>query len=207
LPFLKDKADKEFELVKQRESMSGEIDKILATKGVENLEKRQEKLVPDLGQYATSPAEAEKIKASLADAKSALFNLNNIINLRKDKGVEFLEREDVNVGKNAAADLKLQLKTMYSLGVLSKSDLDMLDKLVPNDPTQMDWSPFGDPVMAKMEAFRTNLLEKVKNNLTSRGMDPTAILQTLNPQAAGPRATLDDAGKARLEALRAKKGL
>lgn len=170
----------------------------------EKTKDQEARYIPDLRQYATGAPEAEQIKKQIGNLKTAMYNLDNIIDVRERKGVEFFDRNEVKIGKTMASDLQLQLKELFTLGVLSNSDLRMLQRLIPDDPTANDWTPFGDPILVQMKAFRGSLIQKIKNNLESRGLDPTPILQQLAPREPTKEFGLTDNEERRLRELEAK---
>lgn len=110
---------------------------------------------------AKTKNDAKLIKDAHSSYLDSKMGVQELIDLRKSKGAEFMDREAVAKGKMAAANLLLQYKTLVKLGVLSKDDYRLLDRIVPQDPLQVDvmedtpakLAQFDKEVDRKMDAF------------------------------------------------------
>lgn len=124
--------------------------------------KREEKMegmrVGDLG-YANTVEDAKDLKQAMELKKDFDSKLDEMIALReKHNGGALLNREDVARGKQLSKDLLLAYKNMAKLGVLSKSDEDIINAIVPEDPLEYN-SPLAamqgqDPTLNRLKKFR-----------------------------------------------------
>lgn len=130
-------------------------EKALNSNKEDRAEDKQRELMTPYGE-ANTKDDAKKLK----DAHEMKSNFDNkidqLIALRKDKGVEFLDREAVARGKQLSKDLLLQYKDMAKLGVLSVSDEKILNAIIPPDPTAMDWVPGQDSILSNLESFKAD---------------------------------------------------
>lgn len=122
--------------------------------GIKMDEKRQALKTP-YG-LANSVDDAKKLK----DAHEAKMNfdskLQEMISLRKKYGTEYFNREAVARGKQLSKDLLLEYKNMAKLGVLSKSDEDIINAIIPDDPLGQDFAPGQDPILSNLEKFKAD---------------------------------------------------
>jgi hypothetical protein len=107
------------------------------------------------GVFAKTKDDAKKLKDA-AVAKDQFANaMNQMIALRKKHGGgAVLNREDVAVGKQLATEAQIAWKTMASLGVLSASDIKMMNDVIPQDPLEYNFSGIAgmDPTQARLES-------------------------------------------------------
>jgi hypothetical protein len=83
---------------------------------------------------ANDPEGAKKVRDTAAIHEDITSIINDMKALRKAKGREVLDRQSVAAGQTYGNTLLLKMKDMYKLGVLSKSDEAILDKILPRDP-------------------------------------------------------------------------
>lgn len=133
---------------------------------------KEERFVPSLGQYAISKKDADDTKSALATNKSIQRSVNELIELRKKYGGgNVTNREDVARAKQTATKLLLKYKNLETLGVLSKTDIALIDNLVPQNPLEMN--PSGlvgqDPTMAKLQQLSNFIDDDIDTFLEARG--------------------------------------
>lgn len=149
---------------------------------------QSEDLWTPLGQAKTKN-DAKLIKDAHASYLDSKMGVQELIDLRKKKGAEFLDRESVAKGKMAAANLLLQYKTLVKLGVLSKDDYRLLDRIVPQDPLQVD---IMEDTPAKLAQFDKEVDRKMDSFARSYGVQspakPEAEEKSSRPKA-GQRKT------------------
>lgn len=90
-----------------------------------------------MGQAKTKN-DAKILKDAYTGYEGTKTNLDDLIATRKEKGAEVMDRKSVNQAKTIAADLTVQYKDLAKLGVLSKDDYRLLERLIPTDPLQFD---------------------------------------------------------------------
>lgn len=100
-------------------------------------DKTTDELWTPMGQAKTKN-DAKIIKDIYMGYEGSRSNLDELIDLRKQKGAEVADRKSVNRAKTIAADLTVQYKDLAKLGVLSKDDYRLLERLIPSDPLQFD---------------------------------------------------------------------
>jgi len=113
---------------------------------------------------ARTKIDAKILKDGQIEKESFDRQLQKMIALRKEYGFEVLNREAVDSGKQLSKDLLLTYKNMAKLGVLSKSDEDIVNAIIPQDPLALGFSGTGeDPILARLE----QLSEKVNTDFKS----------------------------------------
>lgn len=100
-------------------------------------DKSADELWTPMGQAKTKN-DAKIVKDIYTSYEGSRTNLDELIDLRKSKGAELMDRKSVNRAKTIAADLTVQYKDLAKLGVLSKDDYRLLERLIPADPLQFD---------------------------------------------------------------------
>jgi hypothetical protein len=120
--------------------------------GIRMDEKRQALTTP-FG-LANTEQDAKDLKGAFESKRSFDRKLNELIQLRKDYGVEYLNRDAVARGKQLAKDLLLEYKDMAKLGVLSQSDEKILNAIIPDDPLGQDFALGQDPILHKLTKFK-----------------------------------------------------
>lgn len=113
----------------------------------------------------------------LKEAHEAKANFDNkieqMIKLReKHGGGAIMNREDVQRGKQLSKDLLLEYKNMAKLGVLSKSDEDIINAIIPEDPLQYN-SPIAalqgqDPTLSRLRSFKSDSDKDFQNRVATR---------------------------------------
>jgi len=156
-------------------------------KAEKELEKRKER--ETLFGVARTPDDAKKLKEA-SEMKSKLdAQINELIALRESKGAEVLDRDAVGRAKQLSKDLLLTKKNLENLGVLSQSDRDIVNEIIPDDPLQFNMSQlFGqDPTLTKLKAFRSDtnrdFEERLKNRLENYQGPQNAGLSPADEQA------------------------
>lgn len=131
-----------------------------------------DKYVPSLQQYALTAEDAKEMKKASSDLASVKSGLSRLKEIRSKYGSEIANRPVVKEAKTIATDMLLKYKNIAQLGVLSESDKELLDRLIPADPTQFEWTGSTN---AQLDAF---------GKLVERGYSELAISKGLNPSAA-----------------------
>lgn len=122
---------------------------------------------------ARTEDDAKKLKEASAEKEKFDSALKEMISLReKHGGGAIMDREDVARGKQLSKDLMLAYKNMASLGVLSKSDQDILNKIIPDDPLAYN-NPIAamqgqDPILSSMKKFKDDSQRNFETNLNQR---------------------------------------
>jgi len=110
--------------------------------------------------YGTARNEKEFLEISEGIIAKNTFDeqLDELIKLRKDLGTEFLDRKAVRRAQQIGYKLLIDYKKMAGLGVLSKADYDLLNKIIPADPLQVDiyewWDKDLDPTLHQLEKLK-----------------------------------------------------
>lgn len=123
--------------------------------------------VPGVG-VALNEDDAKKLKEAKEMKLKFDRQINELISLRKDKGVEYFDRESVGRGKQLSKDLLLTYKNLAKLGVLSQADQDIVDKIIPADPLGQDWMPWQDSTLHRLVKFKGDLDADYENQLGTR---------------------------------------
>ena len=157
----------------------------IAIQAGKDAEKKSEKMeqlrIGELG-YAQTPEDAKQLKSAVESKQQFDNRLDELISLReKHHGGALLNREDVGRAQQLSKDLLLQYKDMAKLGVLSVSDENILNAIIPSDPLQYS-SPLAglqgqDPTLFKLKKFKQDAAidfdSKLSNRLRREG-GPTA---------------------------------
>lgn len=105
---------------------------------------------------ANTPDDAKQLKEAFEAKKNFDSKIKEMIALREKYGAEYLNREAVARGKQLSKDLLLEYKNMAKLGVLSQSDENIINAIIPADPLGQDWAPGQDPILSNLEKFQTD---------------------------------------------------
>lgn len=140
------------------------------SKAARDYEKNQ-KLETTYGMARTED-DAKQLKSAAETKAKFDSQLQELINLRKDKGVEYLDRNAVARAKQLSRDLLLGYKDLAKLGVLSQSDENILNDIIPADPLGQDWAPGQDPTLHKLEKFQGDVTRDFDSRLDQRLRDP-----------------------------------
>lgn len=119
---------------------------------------------------ARTADDAKQLKEATELKKSLDAQINELIALREAKGAELLNRDVVGRAQQLAKDLLLTKKNMEKLGVLSESDKDIVNEIIPSDPTQFHFSQLvgQDPTMTKLKAFKSDTERDFNERLKTR---------------------------------------
>lgn len=169
---LKLKREQEMMDLRKREVVAQEKNAGLARQ--EKLQEKMQGLKTPYG-LANTEDDAKKLKEAHESKVSFDQKLQELINLRKDKGVEYMDREAVARGKQLANDLLLEYKNMAKLGVLSQSDEKIINSIIPSDPLGQDWALGQDPVLTNLTKFKE---DKDKEFATKVGTRTRAGVET-----------------------------
>ena len=114
--------------------------------------------VPGVGVGRTLK-DSTDVKSGTIAKKKFDSQLDEMIALRKKhEGGNITNRADVARGKQLSKDLLLSYKNMAKLGVLSKSDENIINTIIPKDPLAYSASDFGlggnDAILHKLNQFK-----------------------------------------------------
>jgi len=137
---------------------------------------------------ANTPDDAKQLKEAFEAKRNFDDKIQEMMDLRsKHKGGAIMDREDVARGKQLSKDLLLEYKNMSKLGVLSKSDEDIINAIIPEDPLQYN-SPLAylqgqDPTANRLKKFKESSDKDFKTRVSTRTRDGVAT-------AAAPQKTI-----------------
>lgn len=171
--------------------------------GIKMDEKRIERSTP-YGE-ANTPDDAKKLKEAHEMKKNFDGKIKELISLReKHGGGAILNRDDVGRAKQLSKDLLLAYKDMAKLGVLSVSDENILNEIIPPDPLQYN-SPMAaiqgqDPTLHKLKKFQEDSDRDFSTRVSTRtraGKGATkekTIAKTQTNQKTGEKRIVYDDG-------------
>lgn len=127
-------------------------------------QERQDKINQELETpvgIARTKQDAKDVKAGFEAKQDFDRMLTEMIDLRETQGGgEFLNREAVARGKQLSKDLLLKMKDMAKLGVLSKSDEDIINAIIPADPLEfrspLEFVSGQDSVMSNLKKLKAD---------------------------------------------------
>ena len=125
---------------------------------------------------ANTADDAKQLKEASETKKNFDNKLEQLIGLReKNNGGVLFDRESVARGKQLSKDLLLEYKNMAKLGVLSKSDEDIINAIIPEDPLEFN-SPLAaiqgqDPTLSRMKEFKKDSDIDFQNRILTRTRD------------------------------------
>lgn len=174
-------------------------------------EKQEEALAKLTTPYglANTADDAKNLKEASESKNNFDNKINKLIDLRtKHNGGtnSFTNSEDVARGKQLSKDLLLEYKNMAKLGVLSKSDEDIINAIIPADPLQYnslsETATGQDATLSNLKAFKNDSDVDFKNRVATRirGGDTSKIANNNPPPSPGPHADLDKMTDADLDA-------
>jgi len=133
------------------------------------LDEKQAALVTPLGN-ANTPDDAKQLKEGYEAKKSFDAKIQEMIDLRKKFGGEMFNREAVSRGKQLSQDLLLEYKNMAKLGVLSESDKNIINAIIPEDPLAFQASGLvgQDPIMNNLKKFKEDTDRDFKTRVQTR---------------------------------------
>ena len=149
----------EFELHKYAAKFKGTIAEAKAMQAAGELEMKRNKLLYDMAKdaaemrqkgmlshrdlfvpgygFALTPDDAKEAKNLIGVADNIKKNIDDMVNLRESQGgFEVLNRGAVSRGQIISVDTLLQIKELAKLGVLNGPDLDLIKKMIPEDPLE-----------------------------------------------------------------------
>lgn len=142
-------------------SQGGPID---ATNLPEDVRKRY---VPGVG-LALTEQDAKDVKTTKDSVDKMGSAVNKLIEIRKSIGSGTLfDRKTVAEAKQLATDVLLQYKNIAQLGVMSKSDQELLDRIIPEDPTRFEVT---GSTLAQLEQLKNRVEQGYRQYLENRGL-------------------------------------
>lgn len=143
---------------------------------------RQQERMTIFGEARTSE-DAKKLKDAAELKDTFDRQLNEMISLReKHGGGATMNREDVNRGKQLSKDLLLTYKDLSKLGVLSQSDMSILNQIIPDDPLAYDFQPGQDSIMSNMQKFKKDTEMDFNSRLKNRLLNPPIQQPQIDPK-------------------------
>jgi hypothetical protein len=138
------------------------------------LAEKQQGLKTPFG-LANTVDDAKQLKEAHESKKNFDNKIQEMIALReKHGGGAIMNREDVARGKQLSKDLLLEYKNMAKLGVLSKSDEDIINAIIPEDPLQYN-GPIGlvgqDPTLHRLKKFKEDSDKDFSTRVATRTRD------------------------------------
>lgn len=131
-----------------------------AEKNLMKQEKQTEKMQALETPYglANTVDDAKQLKTAHESKLNFDSKLNELIDLRKNKGAEVLDREAVARAGQLSKDLLLEYKNMAKLGVLSQSDEKIINAIIPTDPLAFTPSSLAgqDPILSNLIKFKAD---------------------------------------------------
>lgn len=122
---------------------------------------------------ANTTDDAKQLKDAHLSKQAFDNKLQQMIDLRtKHGGGATMNREDVARGKQLSKDLLLEYKNMAKLGVLSKSDEDIINSIIPEDPLEYN-SPLAaiqgqDPTLNRLKSFQADSNKNFEDGIATR---------------------------------------
>lgn len=144
--------------------------------------------------FRTSPAQATALRASYAGAQTAVELVDDIKGLREKHGPKWLRTKEGQAAMQAKGTvLMMQLKNAWQLGVLSESDIELLDKATGGDPSKLtigDVHNFlgAEGPESRLDAISDALQKSVTNDFKAAGFPGEVKLhrqEKVKPTQAG----------------------
>lgn len=132
-------------------------------------EDERKRYVPGVG-LATDPEAAKSLRDSAATFANFNGGVSKLIDMREKYGSETMPTEAKGVMKQIYAELLLDKKSMAKLGVMSESDLEMLQSIVA-DPTS-----FNPATLARLKALKADGIGKFQRGINPYLMNPVQSL-------------------------------
>lgn len=150
----------------------------------------QSKYIKFLDQYASTSEDAKEIKTALANKSVIERGVDQMIELRKKHpNGTITDREDIARGQQLSVQALLKYKNLAQLGVLSKTDIELIDRLFPQNPLEVNPSAIvgQDPTMAKLKQLKQNLHTDFNMFLETKGLNGLSdpVDPTANPNYKG----------------------
>jgi hypothetical protein len=124
----------------------------------QKLDEKEQGLKTPFG-IANTTDDAKQLKAAFESKQNFDNKINEMIQLRTDNsGGALFDRDAVARGKQLSKDLLLEYKNMAKLGVLSQSDENIINAIIPADPLAYN-SPIAsfqgqDPILHTLKKFK-----------------------------------------------------
>lgn len=156
-----------------------------AKKAEEESEKEAKRNKLKVGEFGYAESEVDKRDTddALIAYKKAVNAMRNMVeNRNKWKGFNFWQKlgsavigsEESDLAQQASTELLLEMKSLASLGVLSKSDERLLNRLIPDDPTE--WKFDEGRIDAVLRQLQGMLDKGIKDKLvTKTNANPEAV--------------------------------
>lgn len=162
----------------------------------DKMTEREYKLKTPFG-LANTEDDAKKLKDA-SELKNNFDNkLDQMIALRqKHGGGAALNREDVARGKQLSKDLLLEYKNLAKLGVLSQSDENIINAIIPEDPLEYN-SPLAfvqgqDPTLSRLKSFKEDSNKDFSNRIATRTRTGNMAEQPSTPSGAPKAGQIED---------------
>lgn len=141
----------------------------------QRLDEKQQALKTPFG-MANTEDDAKKLKEAYESKKNFDNKINEMIALReKHGGGAILNREDVGRGKQLSKDLLLEYKNMAKLGVLSQSDENIINAIIPEDPLEFSSLTAAiqgqDPILHRLKSFKGDSDKDFMTRIQTRTRD------------------------------------
>lgn len=113
-----------------------------------------------------------KVLKDAWESKSKLDDqIKELIGLREKFGGEYWNSDATARAKQLSNDILLNYKNLAKLGVLSQSDENIINEIVPKDPLQ--FSPMAalrgnDPILTKLKGFQSDTAKDFENRVATR---------------------------------------
>lgn len=147
---------------------------------------------------ANTADDAKQLKEGFESKKNFDNKIQQMIDLRKKHGGgALMNREDVQRGKQLSKDVLLEYKNMAKLGVLSKSDEDIINAIIPEDPLEYN-SPLAaiqgqDPILNRLQKFQGDNNLDFETRVKTRTRDGiTTAAQGFQPPPAPKMVKVTD---------------
>lgn len=131
-------------------------------------EDNRELFVPSLNVFAKTKDDAKLLKAASSNHAAFSSTIDDLITVREKVGKEFLPTAAKTKMRAMATDLLLKAKELANLGVLQKTDVEQLEKLLPQDPGAIS----AINVVTKLKAARDLFNNTYNSKLKAYGVAP-----------------------------------
>lgn len=150
----------------------------------EKLAEKMQSLQTPYG-LANSSDDAKQLKAAHESKKNFDEKINEMIALRKEFGAEKWNEDAVARGEALSRDLLLEYKNMAKLGVLSQSDENIINAIIPKNPLEFRKAQLKgqDPILTTMEKFKKDSDKDFATRVSTRtrqGLEDYASGKTPN---------------------------
>lgn len=184
--------DRKAELAQRNADRALEKQRLADAKAEKEEQKLSEKMQALQTPYglANTVDDAKQLKAAHEAKSNFDAKIQEMIDLRKKFGGEVANREAVARGKQLSKDLLLEYKNMAKLGVLSQSDENIINAIIPSDPLEFTPSSlFGqDPILSNLTKFKadserdfaTKVATRTREGL-AKGPPDTGLVDVIDP--------------------------